>query len=166
MKKFFAVLFVSIITQISLNAQIDIKSKVDSETYTKYSKAIDLFEQNVSSNDVVTLFIPNNSSLQRLGQVKYRSVFIDKNTSEVNSFINSHSTPTYLTNSFLNQKVIISNLGHTEVFKSNLKCNFVKNGAFVMLTDNLSFEANIENSLQLSSKMFIFFINGPIKTNF
>ena len=63
-------IFLLLITQISVNAQIDIKSKVDAETYANYSKAIDLFEKNLNPNDVVTLFIPINYSFTRLSQEK------------------------------------------------------------------------------------------------
>ena len=164
MKKFFVVLFVSIITQISLKAQIDIKSKVDAETYSKYSKAIDLFEQKVNPNDVITLFIPENISLRIfLGQNIYDDIFVNNNSIATNNFFNNHSISTFLTYDFLNQKVITSNLEHSEIFKSNTKYNFVKNGPFVMLTDKLSFETNIGNPIQLSSNIFIYFIHRPIK---
>ena len=57
------------------NAQIDIKSKVDAQTYADYSKAIDLFEKNINPNEVLTLFIPINYSLDRISSELYNSVF-------------------------------------------------------------------------------------------
>jgi len=161
-QKFFAILFFSLIVQISLMAQIDIKTKVDAETYANYSKAIDLFEKNINPNDVVTLFIPINYAVtDRLNQ--YQTIFVNKDNNAINSFIEHHTVQKFISEEALRQDVFNLNLDRTEKFNSNNTYHFVKNGSLVMLTDKLSFEANIEKSIQISSNIILYFIQSVVK---
>ena len=146
-----------------INAQIDIKSKVDAQTYADYSKAIDLIEKNTSPNDIVTFYVANNYALERLGDIKYQNVFVNNDVNSIKQFLENHSIQKFLTNDFIIQKVIVGQSEHAEIFKSNSTFRFVKNDTKVMLTDNLTFEANIEKSLQFNSNIFLFFINGVVK---
>ncbi len=154
--------FSTFFTSYSGNAQIDIKSKVDAQTYAEYSKAIDLFEKNINPNEVLTLFIPINYSLDRISSELYNSVF-NVNDQNVASFLNNHIVQKELTDNFLRNKVIDNNTDHFETFKSNRVYHFVKNDTKVMLTDNQIFEANIEKSIKIEPGIIIFFINGVVK---
>jgi hypothetical protein len=143
-------------------AQIDIKSRVDAQTYADYSKAIDLFEKNSNPSDVATIFIANNYTLvDRLAQ--YQAVFVTKDNSAINSFINHHTIQKYITEQGLRQDVINSNIDRAEIFKSNDTYHFVKNDQLVMLTDKISFEANIEKSFQYNPNIIIYFIQNVVK---
>jgi hypothetical protein len=143
-------------------AQIDIKSKVDAQTYADYSKAIDLFEKNINPNDVATIFIAKNYAVvDRLAQ--YQAVFVAKDNSAINSFINHHTIQKYIAEVDLRQDVINSNIDRTEKFKSNDTYHFVKNDILVMLTDKASFEANIEKAIQINSNVIVYFIQSVVK---
>ena len=160
-KTCFLVLFF-VLSYITVKAQIDIKSKVDADTYANYSKAIDLIERNTSPNDTVTFYIANNYALERLGDIKYQNVFVNNDVKSIKQFLMNHSIQIFLTNNFLIQKVIVEHLEHSEIFKSNSTFRFVKNDTKVMLTDKLTFEANIEKSLQYNFNISLFFINGVV----
>jgi hypothetical protein len=158
----FLFIFFTLFTQINLTAQIDIKSKIDADSYVNYSKAIDLFEKHISPNDVVTLFVPINQALiDRLAQ--YQIVFVTKDNNAINSFIAHHTIQKLISEASLRQDVINLNIDHTEKFKSNNIYHFVKNDQYVMLTDNQSFEANIEKSIQITPNIIIYFIQSVVK---
>jgi len=143
-------------------AQIDIKSKVDAQTYADYSKAIDLFDKNINPSDVATIFIPKNYAVvDRLAQ--YQAVFVTKDNSAINSFINHHSIQKYIAEVDLRQDILTSNLDRTEIFKSNDTYHFVKNDQLVMLSNNVSFEANIEKAIQINSNVIVYFIQNVVK---
>jgi hypothetical protein len=143
-------------------AQIDIKSKVDARTYADYSKAIDLFEKNINPSDVATIFIAKNYAVvDRLAQ--YQAVFVTKDNSAINSFINHHTIQKYIAEVDLRQEVINSNIDRAEIFKSNNTYHFVKNDILVMLTDKASFEANIEKAIQINANLIVYFIQSVVK---
>jgi hypothetical protein len=143
-------------------AQIDIKSKVDAQTYADYSKAIDLFEKNINPNEIATIFIAKNYAVvDRLAQ--YQAVFVIKDNSAINSFINHHTIQKYITEEGLRQDVINSSIDRAEIFKSNDRYHFIKNDVLVMLTDKTSFEANIEKATQINSNVIVYFIQSAVK---
>jgi hypothetical protein len=136
-------------------AQIEIKSKVDAQTYADYSKAIDLFEKNINPSDVATIFSAKNYAVvDRLAQ--YQAVFVTKDNSAINSFINHHTIQKYITEEGLRQDVINSSIDRAEIFKSNDRYHFIKNDLLVMLTDKTSFEANIEKATQINSNVIVY----------
>jgi len=61
-----------------IDAQIDIKSKVDAQTYSNYSKAIDLLQANINTNSIITLFVPSNEGLERYDPQTIDAVFVKK----------------------------------------------------------------------------------------
>jgi hypothetical protein len=155
-------IFFTLFIQINLTAQIDIKSKIDADTYVNYSKSIDLFEKHISPNDVVTLFIPiNYAVIDRLTQ--YKTVFVTKDNNAINSFIAHHSIQKLISEASLRQDIINLSIDRAEIFKSNNTYHFVKNDVMVMLTDKISFEANIEKSIQINSNVIIYFIQSVVK---
>jgi hypothetical protein len=160
--KYLFFLILNIFSSSFLNAQIDIKTKVDAQTYSEYSIAIDLFEKVISPNDVVSIFIPKNYAvIDRLAQ--YHTVFVTKENIAINSFIAHHTIQKYISEEALRQDVISLNLDRREKFKSNDIYHFIKNDQIVMLTDNMNFESNIEKSIQISPNIIVYLIQSVVK---
>ena len=146
-----------------IDAQIDIKSKVDAQTYTEYSKVIDLFEKNINQNDVVTLFIPINYSLDRLQQDKYDKIFVQNDVNEINAFIDNYSLNQNVDLDLLKQNLINSNSVFNVTSKSSKNYFFSINDNNYMISDNKTFEANVFKIVVINSNLSIYFIKSVIK---
>lgn len=157
-------IFLLLITQISVNAQIDIKSKVDAETYANYSKAIDLFEKNLNPNDVVTLFIPINYSFTRLSQEK-QSALLNNISTEVSQFLKNHSTSTLVGINYFESNLNSDISKNSIVLLNNNKIYFQRDGNKYLLSDSYSptlvtFESHVTNSIYLSNNIILKFLDG------
>ena len=147
-----------------INAQIDIKSKVDAQTYADYSKAIDFFENNISPNDLVTLFIPINYSFNRLSQEK-QTALLNSNLSEISQFIRNHSSSIIIDSNYLSSN-FNSNISLNNFYLlNNKKIYFQKNGDGLLFGDSYSpllvtFESNLVKSFKLSDKIMLNFLDG------
>jgi hypothetical protein len=145
-----------------INAQIDIKSKVDAQTYASYSKAIDLFQTNINSNSIITLFVPSNEGLERFNPQILDAVFMNRNNYEIINFINNHSinefknTDDFINSISNNSSIVIKN-------KANSNLIFSKNPPYVMITDLTGYESNILSSISINSKISLHFISSAIK---
>ena len=157
-------IFLLLIPQISVNAQIDIKSKVDAETYANYSKAIDLFEKNLNPNDVVTLFIPINYSFTRLSQEK-QSALLNNISTEVSQFLKNHSTSTLVGINYFESNLNSDISKNSIVLLNNNKIYFQRDGNKYLLSDSYSptlvtFESHVTNSIYLSNNIILKFLDG------
>lgn len=147
-----------------INAQIDIKSKVDAQTYADYSKAIDLIGKSVHSNNVVTFFIPTNFSFRRLSQEK-QTALLNSDLSEIAQFISNHSSSTLIDTNYLssnfNSNISLNNFD----LLNNKKIYFQKNGNRFLLGDNFSptlvtYESYLVKSIKFSENIFLCFLDG------
>ena len=145
-----------------INAQIDIKSKVDAQTYANYSKAIDLFQANINSNSIITLFVPSNEGLERFNPQTLDAVFVNKSSNAILNFINNHSINEFkITDDFNN---LISNSSNIVIQnKANSNLIFSKNPPYVMITDMAGYESNILSSITINSNISLHFISSAIK---
>lgn len=147
-----------------IHAQIDIKSKVDAQTYEDYSKAIELFEKNINPNEVVTLFIPINYAFNRLSIEKQISL-TNNNSNEINLFINNHKSFSIIDNNFLKSNYS-SNISENYFYlKNNKKIYFQKNINKFLFGDsydptNVSFESHVVKSLVLDNNIVLNFLDG------
>jgi len=90
-KWYFIIILLSSFFATSVHAQIDIKTKIDAQTYSNYSRSIDLIEPLVNPNDTITLFIPINFAFSNLSEVKQNEIFIEKKTNAIINFLSNHS---------------------------------------------------------------------------
>lgn len=145
-----------------VNAQIDIKSKVDAQIYSDYSRAIDLMEQYINPNISITVFVPSNEGLERLNTQIFKQVFINKNYNDVLNFINNHSLNEIKNSEQLNNAFSNSS---SYVYLNNANSNliFSKNPPYIMITDLSGYESNILSSKTINTKVVLHFISGVIK---
>jgi hypothetical protein len=157
-------LILNIFLSSFLNAQTDIKAKVDAQTYSEYSKAIDLFEKVISPNDVVTLFVPINYSFSRLSQNKQDGLN-NYVTSEINEFLNNHKSNSLIDLNFLNSNLKENSSQNLIYLANNKKIYFQKNINNFLLGDaydpsNVLFESHILKSINLDNKIILNFLDG------
>ena len=160
----FTILISLIIISSHLHAQIDIKSKVDAQTYSEYSKAIDLIEKSVHSNNVITFFIPTNFSFRRLSQEK-QTALLNSDLSEISQFISNHSSSSLIDSNYLSSNFNSNiSLNNFELL-NNKKIYFQKDGNRFLLGDNFSptlvtYESYLVKSIKFSDKIFLCFLDG------
>lgn len=143
-----------------INAQIDIKSKVDAQTYAEYSKAIDLigkvFPYN-SSN--VTILIPDNFSITQLSYQNHNKIFIENTNTDIKNFLDK-----YIINEKLSElelsNIINSNSSLTRNNLKNESLIFTKNGNMVMISNNNMFESNINRVINFNNNITIVLLFG------
>lgn len=152
--KSFLLFFFLIIICSKSDAQIDIRSKVDAETYSNYSRAIDLFEKITNLNDVVTLFIPLNSN-------SLDNFLLTNKVDNAKEFVNKHTiNGVHTLYEFKNSLV---NLNELELVNLKLDKLFVsKNLSSFIIADKISTEANVMKELSLDSNHHLIFLMGSL----
>lgn len=156
--------FVSINVSVG---QIDIKSKVDNQTYSDYSQVLSLFEKYVSSDEQITLFVPINYSLQRLNKDRYNQIFIQNNKETSISFINTLIGAGDFSLSAIRSS-LSSDLSRNIInLKSGNKIYYqVEDNQFLIgdsyLESNVKFEAHIIKSIKIADKILLNLLDGLI----
>lgn len=156
----FTILISLIIISSHLHAQIDIKSKVDAQTYSEYSKAIDLLSKTFPfQGSSLTVFIPDNYSINRIAPESFSKIFIENNTNDVINYLNK-----YVLNEKLNhltiQTVIDSGVGFNKLNYNNETLYFTKHRDLVMVSNNLSYEAHVKSVINFDSNISLIFLIG------
>lgn len=146
-------------------AQIDIKSKIDAQTYSNYSRSIDLFESLVNPNDTITLFIPINFAFSNLSEVKQNEIFIEKKTNAIINFLSNHSAiGTYDILYFDRHLSTNSSLNKIEL-KSLNSIFFEKNIDKYLFGDSpdpraVKFETHVVKTVYLNGNIVLNFLDG------
>lgn len=164
-KVYFLLLLLALLSSNDLSAQIDIKSKIDAQTYSNYSTSIDLFEPLVNANDTITLFLPINFAFSRLSLDKQNSILVNKNLSALNQLLNVHSAAGTYDPSYLLSHLSSNNQLNKIELKATNYIFYQKSGDNVLLGDSPSeidvkFESRIIKSIQLNDRLVLNFMNG------
>ena len=153
-QKSIIVLIIFLTSYSFANAQIDIKSRVDEDTYSNFSIIINLFEKNIKPNDVVTLFIPINSN-------SITSYLSSNNIEITKSFLSKHTIKgVHTLQDFNNSLSIASEFELTDI--NNDKYYVQKNLSSFLISDKITTESNVVKELQLDNKHHIIFIMGAL----
>jgi hypothetical protein len=164
-KWYFLIILLSFFSATSVHAQIDIKSKIDAQTISDYSIAIDLFESLVNANDSITLFIPINYGYSRLSQEKQNLILIDKKANDVNIFLNNHSANGLYDIVYFDGHLSSNTLLNKVELKSLNSIFFEKNSDKYLLGDSpnpssVKFETHIVKTVKLNGKVVLNFLDG------
>lgn len=148
-----------------LNAQVDIKSKIDAQSYSKYSISIDLFEPLLNPNEITTIFLPINYAFERLNKVSQNSILVNKSSSDINQLLSKHSVNGIFDLSYfeshLNSDIKLNKLD----LKSLNSIYYQNNGNMFLLGDSpfetdVKFETHIVKSIRLNDQIVLNFIDG------
>lgn len=160
---------VLVLFTLDLKAQIVLKNHIDNELYDKYSKSIDLFQENVNlTNDTLTIFFAPNYSVFFLKNDKYEGVFVQKLSSDVLNFLQNHQCSGLYSMDLLKSIIQVDKSKNFLELNSSKKLFFDLNGLMVLLSDDfrpqlVKSESNIEKSIIINHRISINFLQGVIQ---
>ncbi len=142
------------------NAQIDIKSKVDAQTYAEYSQVIDLLSKTFPyQGSSLTIFIPDNYSINRINSDNYNKIFVQNNLTDVTNYLNKYVlNEKLLLNSI--ESVINTSVGFNKMNLNNETLYFTKHRELVMVSNNISYEAHVKTVLNFNTNISVVFLLG------
>ncbi|MHA8082293.1 hypothetical protein ACST14_02615 [Aquirufa sp. A-Brett2-15D] len=160
---------VLVLLAFDLKAQIVLKNHMDNELYVKYSKSIDLFQENVNlSKDSLTIFLAPNYSVFFLKNDKYEDVFVQKLSLDVLNFLQNHQCIGLLSMDVLKSIMQVDKSKNFLELNSSKKLFFDLNGLMVLLSNDfrpqfVQSESNIEKSIIINHRISINFLQGVIQ---
>ena len=154
---FFFTLLLLVIS--AAHSQVTIKSKLDAQTYSDYSKTIDLLEKNISSDSVFTIFVPINYALSWLGETEQKQIFEQNSKLSVEKFIRHHSLRGLFSPSQIESFRDI-NTGSLLRTRAEQTLYYLSNSDRAMFTDKNLFEANLDKYFKVNDHLFLYFIFG------
>ncbi len=148
-----------------LNAQIDIKSKIDAKTYQDYSKGIDILEPLVDINDTITLFVPVNYSFSRLSQENLKSIFTDRKINDINNFYNNHCANGIFDMQYFEKELSKNLLLNKIDLKSSKSIFYQRNEDKYLFGDSpnpgdVKFETHVLKSVYINGNIVLNFLDG------
>lgn len=164
-KGYFLLIIMPLFSANALLAQIDIKSKIDAQTYSNYSNSIDLFEPLLNPNDTITLFLPINYAFSSLSQEKQNSILVIKNLSDLNQLLSFHSATGIFDDAYYEKNLNLNRALNKVVLKSSNFIYYQKHRNNFLLGDSPSemdvkFESHVIKSIRLNEHLVLNFMDG------